>query len=62
MIKAAKCSGRDSDRSSLPSKIYENCRAHAVSELQALEPRLFLAQGVRAKEVVRKEATEFKWK
>ena len=53
MINSAKCAGRDKDKSVVPDQLYKNCRDHGLAELGVLDPELIVAQGARARSMIK---------
>ena len=49
MTNSAKCSGKDESKTSVPDKLYKNCKEHGLAELKALKPQLIVTQGTWAR-------------
>ena len=54
MTNSAKCSGRDSKTGMVPDKLYKNCKEHGLAELKALKPQLVVAQGEKARNLLKR--------
>ena len=48
MTNSAKCSGKDESTTSVPDKLYKNCKEHGLAELKELNPQLVVTQGGKA--------------
>ena len=58
MTNSAKCSGKDKSARMVRDKLYENCKEHGLAELKALEPQLVVAQGERARNLLKRRCID----
>ena len=54
MTNSAKCSGKDSKAKMVPDKLYKNCKEHGLAELKELKPQLVVAQGEKARNLLKR--------
>ena len=52
MTNSAKCSGKDKSKTSVPYKLYKNCKKHGLAELKELNPQLIVTQGAKARDLL----------
>ena len=57
MTNAAKCAGKDDDKSRMPDPLYKNCLEYAKEELKILRPELVVTQGTLVRSVLGKTAS-----
>ena len=58
MTNSAKCSGKDKEKDRVPDKLYKNCREHGLAELGVLKPQLVVAQGSRARDLLKRRCID----